>query len=131
MVLEAATLAQGTHIFAFDMGEPVKIADLATRMIELAGFEPDKDIKIVFSGLRPGEKLYEEVLADKENTTPTSHKRIFQAMVREYEYEEVNRTLDSLVELAVRVEIIPMVKLMKATVPEFKSNQSVFAELDK
>ena len=131
LVLEAATLARGTHIFAFDMGEPVKIADLATRMIELAGFEPDKDIKIVYSGLRPGEKLYEEVLADKENTTPTSHKRIFQAMVREYEYEEVSKTLDSLVELAVKVEIIPMVKLMKATVPEFKSNQSVFAELDK
>ena len=131
LVLEAATLARGTHIFAFDMGEAVKIADLATRMIELAGFEPDKEIKIVYSGLRPGEKLYEEVLADKENTTPTSHKRIFQAMVREYEYAEVCDVIDRLVVLAQKVDITPMVKLMKATVPEFKSNQSVFAELDK
>ena len=131
LVLEAATIAGGTHIFAFDMGEAVKIADLASRMIELAGFEPDKDIKIVYSGLRPGEKLYEEVLADKENTTPTSHKRIFQAMVREYEYADVNVIIDRLVEMAKKVEIIEMVKLMKSTVPEFKSNQSVFAELDK
>lgn len=130
LVLEAATLARGTHIFAFDMGQPVKIADLARRMIQLAGFEVDNDIKIVYSGLRPGEKLYEEVLADKENTTPTSHKRIFQAMVREYEYREVCATIDTLVDLATKVEIRPMVVLMKRTVPEFKSNHSVFAELD-
>ena len=131
LVLEAATIAGGTHIFAFDMGHPVKIADLAIRMIELAGFEVDKDIKIVFSGLRPGEKLYEEVLADKENTTPTSHKRIFQAKVREYAYRDICVTLDKLVELAVKVEIRPMVILMKKTVPEFKSNQSAFSELDE
>lgn len=130
LVLEAATIAEGTHIFAFDMGQAVKIADLAARMIELAGFEVDKDIHIVYSGLRPGEKLYEEVLADKENTRPTSHQRIFQAMVREYEYSDVNETLDRLVEMAMRVEIMPMVRLMKATVPEFKSNQSIFTELD-
>ena len=131
LVLEAATLAQGTHIYAFDMGNAVKIADLAARMIELAGFEVDKDINIVYSGLRPGEKLYEEVLADKENTTPTSHQRIFRAMVREYEYNDVCSTLDSLVEMAMKVDILPMVKLMKATVPEFKSNHSVFESLDK
>ena len=130
LVLEAATISTGTRIFAFDMGEPVKIADLAARMIHLAGFEVDTEIKIVYSGLRPGEKLYEEVLADKENTTPTSHKRIFEAMVREYEYEEVSRTIDELTRLAREVSIIPMVRLMKATVPEFKSNQSVFTALD-
>ena len=130
LVLEAATIAHGTRIFAFDMGQPVKIADLASRMIRLAGFEVEKDIKIVYSGLRPGEKLYEEVLADKENTTPTSHRRIFEAMVREYEYLEVCATLDRLVDLATRVEIEPMVLLMKKTVPEFKSNMSVFSKLD-
>ena len=131
LVLEAATIAKGTRIYAFDMGQPVKIADLAKRMIELAGFEVDEDIKIVYSGLRPGEKLYEEVLADKENTTPTSHRRIFQAMVREYEYMEVCRILDELVEMAMKVEIMPMVTLMKKTVPEFKSNHSQFSALDK
>lgn len=130
LVLEAATLATGTHIFAFDMGKAVKIADLASRMIHLAGYEVDKDIKIVYSGLRPGEKLYEEVLADKENTTPTSHQRIFKAMVREYEYKEVCETIDRLIDYAVRVEIKPMVMLMKRTVPEFKSNMSEFQELD-
>lgn len=130
LVLEAATIARGTRIFAFDMGRAVKIADLAKRMIELAGFEVDSEIKIVYSGLRPGEKLYEEVLADKENTTPTSHARIFMAMVREYQYEEICEVIDRLVELARKVEIRPMVKLMKETVPEFKSNHSVFAELD-
>lgn len=130
LVLEAATIANGTHIFAFDMGKAVKIADLAVRMIELAGLEADKDIKIVYSGLRPGEKLYEEVLADKENTTPTSHQRIFKAVVREYEYLHVKEILNNLIDLAVSVDIHPMVKLMKQTVPEFKSNMSVFAELD-
>lgn len=130
LVMEAATIANGTQIFVFDMGEPVKIADLAARMIELAGFEVDKDIKIVYSGLRPGEKLYEEVLADKENTTPTSHQRIFKARVREYEYKEVTEIIDRLTDLAIRVEIEPMVKLMKATVPEFISNHSVFEALD-
>lgn len=131
LVLEAATISPATRIFAFDMGKPVKIAALAKRMIELAGFEPGEDIKIVYSGLRPGEKLYEEVLADKENTTPTSHRRIFQAMVREYSYEEIRSVIELLVDLARKVEIIPMVKLMKEVVPEFKSNQSAFAKLDK
>lgn len=130
LVLEASTLASGTLIFAFDMGKPVKIADLARRMIHLAGLEEEKDIKIVYSGLRPGEKLYEEVLADKENSLPTSHQRIFQAMVREYEYKEISKIINRLVELAKKVEVRDMVILMKQTVPEFKSNQSVFMELD-
>ena len=131
LVLEAATIARGTMIYAFDMGEAVKIADLAVRMIELAGFEVDTDIKIVYSGLRPGEKLYEEVLADKENTLPTSHQRIFEAMVREYEYREVSEVIDRLVDFAKKVEIIPMVSLMKDTVPEFISSHSEFSSLDR
>lgn len=130
LVLEAATLAKGTHIYAFDMGSPVKIADLAARMINLAGYEVDKDIKIVFSGLRPGEKLYEEVLADKENTVPTSHQRIFKAMVREYEYSAVCDIVDRLVEFAKEVDIPDMVVLMKETVPEFKSKHSAFELYD-
>lgn len=131
LVLEAATLAKGTRIYAFDMGQPVKIADLAARMIQLAGYEVDRDIKIVYSGLRPGEKLYEEVLADKENTIPTSHKRIFQAMVREYEYEEINEIIERLIGLAREVNINDMVILMKETVPEFKSKHSAFEVFDK
>ena len=86
LVMEAATMSTGNQIFVFDMGESVKIDTLARRMIELAGFEPDKDIKIEYTGLRPGEKLYEEVLSDKENTIPTSHERILVAKVREYDY---------------------------------------------
>lgn len=131
LVLEAATLARGTHIYAFDMGTPVKIADLAARMIHLAGFEVDRDIKIVYSGLRPGEKLYEEVLADKENTIPTSHKRIFQAKVREYGYEEILNHVNRLIELARKVDIPEMVMLMKEIVPEYKSNHSAFEKFDK
>ena len=131
LVLEAATLAKGTHIYAFDMGTPIKIADLAARMIHLAGYEVDKDIKIVYSGLRPGEKLYEEVLADKENTIPTSHKRIFQAMVREYEYLQIQEVVERLANLARKVEINDMVLLMKETVPEFKSKHSSFEALDR
>ena len=82
LVMEAATMSTGNQIFVFDMGKSVKIDTLARRMIELAGFEPDKDIKIEYTGLRPGEKLYEEVLSDKENTIPTSHERILVAKVR-------------------------------------------------
>lgn len=130
LVLEASTIARGTHIYAFDMGSPVKIADLASRMIHLAGYEVDKDIRIVYSGLRPGEKLYEEVLADKENTIPTSHKRIFQAKVREYEYFEIRDIVDRLVDMARRVDIPDMVRLMKKTVPEFKSKHSAFETYD-
>lgn len=86
LVMEAATMSTGTQIFVFDMGKSVKIAHLAKRMIELAGLEVDKDIKIEYTGLRPGEKLYEEVLSNTENTLPTSHDRIRIAKVREYDY---------------------------------------------
>lgn len=130
LVMEAATMATGTQIFVFDMGESVKIAHLAKRMIELAGFVPGKDIKIEYTGLRPGEKLYEEVLANSENTIPTSHDRIRIAKVREYDYSEACKTADELVRLARTVDEENMVRLMKSTVPEFISNNSAFEMLD-
>lgn len=89
LVLEAGVMGEGNEIFVFDMGQPVKIADLARRMIELAGLVPDQDIKIEYTGLRPGEKLYEELLATKENTLPTPNEKIFRAHVREYDRAEV------------------------------------------
>ena len=131
LVMEAATMSEGKDIFVFDMGEPVKIDTLARRMIELAGFEPDKDIQIVYSGLRPGEKLYEEVLSDKENTDPTAHDRIRIAHVRKYDYQDACRFVDELEVLSREVRIPEMVKRMKEIVPEFKSNNSKFEVYDK
>ena len=131
LVMEAATLGKGNEIFVFDMGKSVKIDTLARRMIQLAGLEPDKDIKIEYTGLRPGEKLYEEVLSNAENTIPTPHDRIRIARVREYDYQEVVKTLDELQRLSTIVDIPSTVKLMKAFVPEFKSKNSRFAEYDK
>ena len=131
LVMEAATMSTGNQIFVFDMGESVKIDDLARRMIQLAGFTPDKDIKIEYSGLRPGEKLYEEVLSNNENTLPTDHTRIRIAKVREYEYAEALAGVDELERLSRAVEIPTMVKLMKEIVPEFISKNSRFAEFDK
>ena len=130
LVMEAATMSKGNQIFVFDMGESVKIDDLARRMIRLAGFTPDKDIKIEYSGLRPGEKLYEEVLSTKENTIPTEHDRIMIAKVREYDYEQACTTLAELERLSIEVEINEMVRLMKRTVPEFISKNSRFEEFD-
>ena len=131
LVMEAATMSKGNEIFIFDMGKSVKIDTLAHRMIELAGLTPDKDIKVVYTGLRPGEKLFEEVLADTENTLPTSHERIRIAKVREYDYEEACRGVNELFALARAVNIDQMVTLMKRIVPEFKSKNSVFEALDK
>ena len=131
LVMEAATMATGTQIFVFDMGKSVKIADLARRMIELAGLEVDKDIKIEYTGLRPGEKLYEEVLSNTENTLPTSHDRIRIAKVRQYDYEEARQAAAELEKLSLAVEIPDMVRLMKRTVPEFKSRNSRFEVYDK
>lgn len=131
LVMEAATMSSGNDIFVFDMGASVKIADLAKRMIELAGLVPDKDIMIEYTGLRPGEKLYEEVLSNAENTLPTVHERIRIAKVREYNYEEALKVANELEELSRRVNIPDMVRLMKITVPEFKSKNSVFESLDK
>lgn len=131
LVMEAATMANGTQIFVFDMGTPIKIADLARQMIHLAGYEVGRDIDIEYTGLRPGEKLYEEVLATKENTIPTDHERIFKAKVREYPYDDACRVVDRLEELSRAVTIPEMVILMKETVPEFKSKHSVFEKYDK
>ncbi len=131
LVIEAATMGTGNQIFVFDMGTSVKIADLAKRMIELAGYIPDKDIDIEYTGLRPGEKLYEEVLSNAENTLPTLHERIRVARVREYDYEEALKVVCELEELSKRVKIPEMVRLMKTTVPEFKSKNSVYEEIDK
>lgn len=130
LVMEAATMSSGNEIFVFDMGEPVRIADMARHMIELAGFIPDKDIEIKYTGLRPGEKLYEEVLANEENTRPTSHGRIRIANVREMSYTEAKQTITELERLSREVDVIAMVRLMKRCVPEFKSENSKFKELD-
>ena len=130
LVLEAGTMGKGGEIFIFDMGEPVKIADLAKRMIELSGLQVDKDIEIKYTGLRPGEKLYEELLNNKENTKETPHEKIRVAAVREYIYKDVVEHINVLTELSLRVQILLMVKEMKAFVPEFKSQNSQFEELD-
>ncbi len=130
LVMEAATMSTGNQIFVFDMGEPVKIDLLARRMITLAGFTPGKEIKIEYTGLRPGEKLYEEVLSDKENTLPTFHERIRIAKVREYQYANADKAVQDLTDLAWRVEILDMVRYMKRIVPEYKSENSKFKELD-
>lgn len=131
LVMEAATMSTGNQIFVFDMGDSVKIDDLARRMIQLAGFKPDIDIKVVYSGLRPGEKLYEEVLSNSENTLPTDHSRIRIAKVREYDYEEARNAVDELEKMSRMVEISDMVCLMKQIVPEFISKNSKYEEFDK
>lgn len=130
LVMEAATISDGNQICVFDMGEAVKIADLARQMIELAGCVPDRDIKIEYTGLRPGEKLYEEVLATKEDTESTSHDRIRIARVRQYDYNEAADVITRLQYLAQSVQIPPMVRLMKETVPEFISKNSEFEAYD-
>ena len=130
LVMEAATMSTGNQIFVFDMGESVKIDDLARRMIQLAGYTPDEDIKVIYSGLRPGEKLYEEVLSDHENTIPTNHNRIRIAKVRKYDYFDALNSMTQLETLSREVEITSTVKLMKTIVPEFVSNNSNFEEFD-
>ena len=127
-----ATMGEGNEIFVFEMGKAVKIVDLATRMIELAGYRPGEDIEIEFTGLRPGEKLYEEVLSDKENTLPTENKKIMIAKVRHYEYTDILETYGEFENLSRTVKIMDTVKLMKRVVPEFKSKNSPrFEVLDR
>ena len=131
LVMEAATMSTGNQIYVFDMGRSMKIVELAERMIELAGFTVGRDIKIEFTGLRPGEKLYEEVLSNKENTVETTHDKIRIARVREYDHAEATRGVAELEQLARGIQIIELVKSMKSIVPEFKSQNSRFEELDK
>ena len=131
LVMEAATISTGTQIFVFDMGESVKIDDLAKRMINLAGLKLGEDIEIEYVGLRPGEKLYEEVLSNKENTIETEHDRIFIAKVRKYDYKEALEAVEDMEEKSIFVQIPEMVKKMKEFVPEFVSQNSVFQQYDK
>ncbi len=131
LVLEASVIGQGGDIMVFDMGEPVRIADLAERMIKLAGYTPNEDIEIVYTGLRPGEKLYEEVLNNAEITQPSPHDKIRIATVREYPYEEVAAEFETLKQLALDVDIEGCVQQTKRLIPEYKSNNSEFEKLDK
>jgi FlaA1/EpsC-like NDP-sugar epimerase len=128
LVLEAGTHGNGGEIFVFDMGEPVKIADLAKRMIKLSGL---KNIEIKYTGLRPGEKLYEELLSTEENTKPSFHKKIRIANVREYDYHNVLENVDDLVRLSNTYDDMKIVEKMKEMVPEYKSNNSIYSQLDK
>lgn len=128
LVLEAGTKGNGGEIFVFDMGKPVKIADLAKRMIKLSGA---KNVEIKFTGLRPGEKLYEEVLNELEGTKPTFHEKIRIAEVREYDYDQVCKEIDELIEIARKYDDMATVAKMKHIVPEYKSNNSIYEKLDK
>jgi FlaA1/EpsC-like NDP-sugar epimerase len=128
LVLEAGTKGNGGEIFVFDMGQPVKIVDLANRMIKLSGA---KNVKIKFTGLRPGEKLYEEVLNELEGTKPTFHEKIRIAEVREYDFEKVNKDVDELIDISKKYDDMATVKKMKEIVPEYKSNNSIYESLDK
>ena len=128
LVLEAGTKGNGGEIFVFDMGQPVKIAELAQRMIQLSGA---KNVEIKYTGLRAGEKLYEEVLNDMEGTKPTFHEKIRIAEVREYDFAQVSKDIDELVAISKNYDDMATVKKMKEMVPEYKSNNSVYEELDK
>lgn len=130
LVMEASTLGNGGEIFVFDMGKPVKILDLARNMIRLAGYTPEKDIPIVFTGLRPGEKLYEELLNQKELTLPTSNNMIMIARVREFDYNKVSKLIDQLIETSHQDKAFTTVKMMKQLVPEYISKNSVYEQLD-
>lgn len=134
LVIEAGVMGQGSEIFVFDMGKPVKIVDLARRIIKLAGKEPDVDIKIEYTGLRPGEKLYEELLNDSENVMPTYHDKIMIAKVAEYDYEVVRGKIDKLISSAKQHYTLETVGLIKDLVPEYNSNNVAYqnsTQLDK
>jgi FlaA1/EpsC-like NDP-sugar epimerase len=131
LVLEASVMGKGGEIFIFDMGKPVKIADLARRMIKLSGFEPDKDIKIIYTGLRPGEKLFEELLNKQENTLATHHSKILIAKVRTYPFTEISKQVNELTELFKTQNNFSIVSKMKEIVPEYISNNSEFEKLDR
>lgn len=128
LVLETGTKGNGGEIFVFDMGKPVKIADMAQRMINLSGA---KNVEIKYTGLRAGEKLYEEVLNEKESTKPSFHDKIRIAEVREYDYTEVSKQIDDLIEKSKLYDDMLTVKIMKEIVPEYKSNNSIYEKLDK
>jgi FlaA1/EpsC-like NDP-sugar epimerase len=131
LVLEAGAMGNGGEIFLFDMGESVKIVDLAKKMIKLSGLELGKDIQLTFTGLRPGEKLYEELLTIDENNLPTHHGKIMIGKVREYNFDNINLELNELVELFASQDNLKIVAKMKEIVPEYRSNNSEFEKLDQ
>lgn len=126
LVIEACVMGNGGEIFVFDMGKPVKIADLARKMVRLAGKTPDVDIQITYTGLRPGEKLYEELLNDAENVLPTYHEKIMIACVREYDFLHISGKISKLISSARRHYTLETVSLMKDLVPEYISNNSIY-----
>jgi len=130
LVLEAGAMGKGGEIYIFDMGKSIKIVDLAKQMIRLSGLVLGKDIQIKFTGLRPGEKLYEELLNDQENTMPTHHPQIMIARVKEYNQEEISREINLLIDFVEKQDDLEIVKRMKAILPEFISKNSIFEKLD-
>ncbi|MBT0564427.1 polysaccharide biosynthesis protein [Riemerella anatipestifer] len=131
LVLQAGTMGKGGEIFVFDMGEPVKILNLARRMIKLSGLEPDVDIKIIYTGLRPGEKLYEELLSNDTKTLPTHHEKIMISKDPVMLYEEIDELTSRIYEKAKAKDKVEVVRILKEIVKEFRSNNSVFESLDK
>jgi FlaA1/EpsC-like NDP-sugar epimerase len=130
LVIEAGVMGQGGEIFIFDMGKPVRIADLARKVIKLSGKEPDVDIKIVYTGLRPGEKLYEELMSNAEKVLPTYHEKIMIADVRQYDFAVVEKKVEKLISSARQHYTLETVFLMKELVPEFISNNAAYARLN-
>jgi FlaA1/EpsC-like NDP-sugar epimerase len=131
LVLQAGTMGQGGEIFVFDMGEPVKILDLAKRMIKLSGFEPNIDIKIIYTGLRPGEKLYEELLSDNSKTLPTHNDKIMISKDPTMEFVNIDSLVDLITKSALDRDKVEVVRILKMIVPEFRSNNSIYEVLDK
>jgi FlaA1/EpsC-like NDP-sugar epimerase len=131
LVLQAGTMGEGGEIFVFDMGEPVKIIDLAKRMIKLSGFEPNIDIKIIYTGLRPGEKLYEELLSDDAKTLPTHNDKIMISKDPSMGFEDIDRLTKEITKASLRRDKVEVVKILKTIVPEFRSNNSIYEALDK
>jgi FlaA1/EpsC-like NDP-sugar epimerase len=131
LVLEAGAMSSGGEIFAFDMGESVKVLDLAKNMIRLSGLELGRDIEINFTGLRPGEKLYEEVLNSAEDTMATHHPKIVKARVREYDYADISSRVGNLVNMFDTQNNVAMVRALKSLVPEYVSRNSEYEKLDQ
>jgi FlaA1/EpsC-like NDP-sugar epimerase len=130
LVLEAGSMGKGGEIFIFDMGKSIKIVDLAKKMIQLSGLQEGRDIQIKYTGMRPGEKLYEELLADKENTLKTHHPKIMVAKVRTYDFEQISNQICALIELYNKQQNFDLVRKMKEIVPEFISKNSVYSNID-
>ncbi|WP_336703582.1 nucleoside-diphosphate sugar epimerase/dehydratase [Chryseobacterium indologenes] len=131
LVLQAGTMGEGGEIFVFDMGEPVKIIDLAKRMIKLSGFEPNIDIKIIYTGLRPGEKLYEELLSDDAKTLPTHNDKIMISKDPSMGFAEIDMLTKEITKASLRRDKVEVVRILKTIVPEFRSNNSIYEALDK